>query len=339
MRAIGFHAPLPITDPNALLDLDLPEPTPGPRDLLVRVAAVSVNPVDTKVRMRETPAPGQPRVLGFDASGVVEAVGADVTLFRPGDAVFYAGSLPRPGTNSELHLVDERIVGRKPASLSHAEAAALPLTAITAWELLFDRLGVQRGKGSGATLLVVSGAGGVGSILIQLARRLTGLTVVATASRPETVAWCQSLGAHHVINHHEQLDAGLAAIGIQEAAYVAALSATDQHLPAIARLIAPQGKVAVIDDPATLDIMPFKRKCASVHWEFMFARPMYQTPDMIAQHHLLTEVAGLVDAGTLRTTMTHDAGPITAANLRTVHAAVEAGRMIGKTVLSGWGLA
>jgi zinc-binding alcohol dehydrogenase family protein len=337
MKAIGFRTPQPITASDALIDLEMPAPHPGPRDLRVSVKAVSVNPVDVKVRARDTPPKGEARILGFDAAGVVEAVGSDVTLFQPGDAVFYAGAINRPGTNSELHLVDERIAGRKPETLSYAQAAALPLTAITAWELLFDRLGVSYGsKAQTGTLLIINGAGGVGSILTQIARRLTGLTVVATASRPETTAWCLQMGAHHVIDHHRPLNEALKEIGIPEVEYAAGLTATEQHLPALVEAIAPQGRLALIDDPAVLDIVKFKRKSVSVHWELMFTRSLFQTPDMIAQHSLLNEVADLVDAGVLRTTLTEEAGAINAANLKRVHALLESGRAIGKTVLSGF---
>jgi len=337
MKAIGYETCLPITDEHALIDLELPKPVPGPHDLLVSVQAVSVNPVDVKLRVRAAPPKGEARVLGFDAAGVVEATGADVSLFRPGDEVFYAGAIHRPGSNSEFHLVDERIAGRKPRSLSFVQAAALPLTSITAWELLFDRLGVPYGsKAFDGKLLIINGAGGVGSILTQIARRLTGLTVVATASRPETIAWCKDMGAHHVIDHRQPLDEALKAIDLREVDLVAALTATDKHLPAIAAAIAPQGKIAVIDDPATLDIVPFKRKSVSLHWEMMFTRSLFETADMIAQHRLLAEVADLVDAGVLRTTLNADAGRINAANLRRVHALVESGRSIGKTVLSGF---
>ncbi|WP_341988819.1 zinc-binding alcohol dehydrogenase family protein [Azorhizobium sp. AG788] len=337
MKAIGFRTPLPLTDADALLDLDLPLPTPGPRDLRVAVRAVSVNPVDVKVRANAMPPEGEARVLGFDAAGIVDAVGAEVTLFQPGDAVFYAGAIDRPGTNSAFHLVDERIVGRKPATLSFTEAAALPLTAITAWELLFDRLQVPYGvKRQGGTLLIINGAGGVGSILTQIARRLTGLTVIATASRPETVAWCLKMGAHHVIDHRKPLNEELVAIGMPQVDYVASLTATAAHLPAILAAIAPQGHLALIDDPASLDIVPFKRKSVSVHWELMFTRSLFGTADMIEQHRLLNEVADLVDAGVLVTTLTQDAGPITAENLRRVHGLVESGRSIGKAVLTGF---
>ena len=336
MKAIGYYTPLPVTDAQALVDLDLPVPEPGPHDLRVAVRAISVNPVDVKLRAAVTPADGAARVLGFDASGTVEAVGEAVRRFRPGDAVFYAGALDRPGSNAELQLVDERLVGRMPKSLSFEEAAALPLTAVTAWELLFDRLGVMRGADTKATLLVINGAGGVGSILTQIARQLTGLTVVATASRPETIAWCRRMGAHHVIDHREPLDRGLRALGIDAVEYVAGLTATDRHLPAIVEAIAPQGRLAVIDDPKMLDIVPFKRKSVSVHWELMFTRSLFQTADMAEQGALLDEVASLVDAGVLRTTLNGHAGMITAAGLRAAHAAIEGGRSIGKTVLSGF---
>jgi zinc-binding alcohol dehydrogenase family protein len=337
MKAVGYRKNLPVTADDALLDLELATPTPGPRDLLVKVKAVSVNPVDVKLRARVAPPPGAARILGFDAAGVVEAVGPEVTLFRPGDAVFHAGSIARPGTNAEFHLVDERIVGHKPKTLSFAEAAALPLTSITAWELLFDRLGVPPGKQpDSGHLLVIGGAGGVGSILIQLARRLTGLTVIATASRPETVAWCIALGAHHVIDHRQPLTEELKRIGQPQIKLVASLTNTEQHFAAIAEILKPQGRLAVIDDPATLDINPLKRKSISVHWELMFTRSLFETEDMIGQHRLLDEVAGLVDAGAIRTTLTDNLGRIDAANLKKAHALVESGKSRGKIVLEGF---
>ena len=338
MRAVGYHVSHPIDHPESLLDLDLPRPVPAGRDLLVAVKAVSVNPVDTKMRLRAQGENGQPRVLGWDAAGVVEAVGPDVTLFAPGDAVWYAGSIARSGTNAEFHLVDERIVGAKPASLSFAQAAALPLTAITAWELLFDRLGVPTRKNAGAgTLLIVGGAGGVGSILIQLARRLTGLTVVATASRPETRSWCLELGAHHVIDHREAFAPQLAAAGIQAVQYVASLTATDRHFAQCVELLAPQGRFGLIDDPGPLDVALLKRKSLSLHWELMFTRAIFGTPDMIEQHRLLTEVARLVDDGLVRTTLAETFGPVNAANLKRAHALLESGKARGKVVLEGFG--
>ncbi len=337
MKAVGYRTSLPVTDAQSLIDVELPAPVPGPRDLLVRIAAISVNPVDTKVRKRTQPPAGEVKVLGWDAAGVVEQVGAEVTLFRPGDAVFYAGSIERPGTNAELHLVDERIAGPKPASLSFTQAAALPLTSITAWELLFDRLGVASGKSSDSRrLLVIGGAGGVGSILIQLARRLTGLTVIATASRAETRDWCLALGAHHVIDHSRPLDEELKAIGQPQVELIAGLTQTDKHYPAIVAALAPQGKFALIDDPAALDISQLKRKSASIHWEFMFTRAVFGTPDMIAQHRLLGDVAALVDDGVIKTTLGEEIGTINAANLRRAHAVVESGKAKGKLVLTGF---
>jgi len=336
MRAVGYYKPLPIDDPASLVDLDLPRPAPAGHDLLVQVAAVSVNPVDVKVRARVAPEPGEAKILGWDAAGTVAETGPACRLFKPGDKVWYAGSILRPGTNSEYHLVDERIVGTMPG-IPFAAAAALPLTAITAWELLFDRLAIPiRKPREGRSLLVIGGAGGVGSVLIQLARRLTGLTVVATASRPETRAWCLERGAHHVIDHGQPMPEQLRAIGLPAVDYVAGLTATERHLPAIAEIIAPQGRFGLIDDPRTLDITPFKRKSASVHWEAMFTRPSFATPDMIAQHDLLCEVARLVDDRLVRSTLTQEMGPIDAATLRKAHALVETGRMRGKVVVAGF---
>jgi zinc-binding alcohol dehydrogenase family protein len=337
MKAVGYRVAGPVSAHESLVDLELPVAQPGPRDLRVAIKAISVNPADVQMRMRVPPPAGKVRILGFDAAGVVDAVGSKVTLFKPGDEVFYAAAMDRPGSNSEFHLVDERVVGSKPKTLSFGEAAALPLTSIAAWELLFERLAIPYGvKTRPGALLVINGAGGVGSILTQLARRLTGLTVIGTASRPETEAWCRRMGAHHVINHHLPLDRGLKEIGIEEVGHVAGLTATDKHLPAIVEAIAPHGRLALIDDPRVFDIVSLKRKSVSVHWELMFTPTLYQTPDMIMQHHLLNEVAALVDAGLLRTTLTEDAGTINAINLKRVHAQVESGRSVGKTVLSGF---
>ncbi|MCL1504823.1 zinc-binding alcohol dehydrogenase family protein, partial [Xanthomonas nasturtii] len=277
-----------------------------------------------------------PRVLGWDASGVVDAVGSEVSLFRPGDAVYYAGALTRPGTNAEFHLVDERLVGRKPSTLDDAAAAALPLTAITAWELLFDRLRIAEGGGEGQALLVVGAAGGVGSVLVQLARTLTKLTVIGTASRPQTQDWVYALGAHHVIDHTQPLSEGLQRIGIAQVQHVASLTHTDQHFAQLVEVLAPQGQLALIDDPATLDALPLKRKSLSLHWELMFTRSLFETDDMIAQHHLLNRVADLVDSGVLRTTLGEHYGRITVDNLRRAHAALESHRTRGKLVLEGF---
>jgi zinc-binding alcohol dehydrogenase family protein len=338
MRAVGYHQAGPLGRPDALVDLELPDPEPGPGDLLVRVAAVSVNPVDTKVRRSRQPAAGSAQVLGWDAVGVVEGLGAEVHGFTEGDRVFYAGSINRPGTNSQLHVVDHRIAGHAPRSLDDAGAAAVPLTAITAWELLFDRLGAPRlAEADGRTLLVVGGAGGVGSMLIQLARQLTGLTVVATASRPETQLWCLDLGAHAVIDHHEPWAPQLESAGHARADLVAALTHTGEHWPSIVAAIAPQGRIALIDDPdPEPDIRPLKAKSVSVHWESMFTRSLFDTPDVAEQGALLAEVAALLDAGTLRSTVADVRGPISAAALLPAHALLESGRARGKIVLSGW---
>ncbi|RMR07323.1 Zinc-binding alcohol dehydrogenase [Pseudomonas savastanoi pv. glycinea] len=335
MKAIAFtqHG-LPIEDPDALLDMDLPKPTPGPRDLLVEVHAVSVNPVDTKIRAGSGPT--EPKVVGWDAVGTVREVGSDVTLFQPGDEVFYAGSIVRPGSYSEFHLVDERIVGHKPKSIDNAHAAALPLTSITAWELLFDRLGVEEDGGEGESLLIIGAAGGVGSILVQLARQLTKMTVIGTASRPETQAWIKQLGAHHVIDHSQPLVAQLEQIEVGEVTHVASLTHTDSHFTQLIEALRPQGKLALIDDPKTLDVVPMKRKALSLHWELMFTRSLYETPDMIKQHELLNRVADLIDQGVLKTTLGEHFGTINAANLRRAHAVVESGKAKGKIVLEGF---
>ncbi len=338
MRAIGYQQPGAINRDDALVDIELPTPTPTGRDILVAVRAVSVNPVDTKVRRGTAPEPGQWKVLGWDAAGVVTATGPDATLFRPGDEVFYAGAIGRPGTNSELHLVDERIVGRKPKSLGWAEAAAVPLTAITAWEAMFDRLDVIKPvPGAAPAILVVGGAGGVGSIAIQIARTLTGLTVIGTASRPETREWVKAMGAHHVVDHSKPLAAEVAALGIGAPSFVFSTTQTERHLDQIAELIAPQGRFALIDDPATLNVNLFKRKSVSIHLELMYTRSIYGTADMAEQGKLLNEVSRLLDAGTLRTTMTERVSPINAANLKRVHAQVESGTTRGKIVLEGFG--
>lgn len=336
MKAVGYRQPLPIDDPASLEDLELPAPTAGGRDLLVRVKAISVNPVDTKVRKGVAPEAGQAKVLGWDAVGTVEAIGGSVTGFKPGDRVYYAGSIVRPGANSELHVVDERIAALAPKSLDDAQAAALPLTTITAYELLFDRFGVPKNGGAGQTLLIVGGAGGVGSILIQLARQLTQLRVVATASRAETRAWCLALGAHAVIDHAKPLAAELKAAGIGEVDMVASLTQTEQHYAQIIESLRPQGRLAVIDDMKVFDAMPLKSKSISLHWELMFTRSKYGTPDLARQGELLAEVAALVDAGRIRTTANASFGTINAANLRKAHALIESGKAQGKVVLAGF---
>ena len=336
MRAVGYKHSRPIDQADSLIDLEIEKPTPQGRDLLVEVKAVSVNPVDTKVRKRADPKGGAPKILGYDAAGVVAAVGGDAKLFKPGDEVFYAGSILRQGTDAEYHLVDERIVGAKPKTLDFAAAAALPLTSITAWEMLFDRFAVPRGGGDGRSLLIVGGAGGVGSIAIQLARHLTKLTIITTASRPETVAWCKELGAHHVIDHSKPMAPQLEAIGHRFVDYVFGVNASDQHYDTIVEIIAPQGKLGMIDDPGMFDANKLKGKSASLHWESMFTRSSFQTADMEAQHRLLSEVAKLVDSKIIRTTLAETLGTINAANLKRAHALIESGRARGKLVLAGF---
>jgi NADPH:quinone reductase len=338
MKAVGLLKYLPITHAESLLDIELPKPQPKGRDLLVAVKAVAVNPVDTKVRAPKDKVETAPRVLGWDAAGIVESVGPEVTLFKPGDAVFYAGDVTRQGSNSEFQLVDERIVGRKPSNLGFAEAAALPLTAITAWEGLFDRLHISaEGADKGKSLLIVGGAGGVGSIAIQIARRVAGLRVITTASRPETIAWCRELGADEVVDHRGDLAANLKAKGIGSVDYILCCNDTDQHFPALAQVIAPQGTICtIVENARPLPVELLKSKSAAFAWEFMFARSMFQTPDMIEQHHLLNRVAGLIEAGTLRTTLKGVLGPINAATLREAHAELEGGKAIGKLVLEGF---
>ncbi|CAH0191656.1 zinc-binding alcohol dehydrogenase family protein [Pseudomonas brassicacearum] len=337
MKAIAYYHSLPITDPQSLQDVELPEPVAGPKDLLVEVKAISVNPVDTKVRQNVQPEAGAAKVLGWDVAGVVKAVGREVTLFKPGDKVFYAGSIARAGGNSELHVVDERIVGHMPKTLGFAEAAALPLTAITAWELLFERLQIQEGQSDlGQSLLIVGAAGGVGSILTQLASQLTRLKVIGTASRTQTQDWVRSLGADLVIDHSRPLSEALKEAGQSQVTHVASLTQTDQHLDQLVEALAPQGKLALIDDPKALDVTKLKRKSLSLHWEFMYTRSLFETADMLEQHKLLNRVATLIDAGTLRTTVGEHFGTINAENLRRAHALLESGKSKGKIVLEGF---
>ncbi len=337
MKAVAYRTAGSLERQDALVDVELDKPAATGRDLLVSVRAISVNPVDTKVRRSVSAEPGQWKVLGWDAVGTVVAVGGDVQLFKPGDEVFYAGSLVRPGTNSEFHLVDERIVGHKPESLSIGEAAALPLTAITAWEMLFDRLDVHKPvSGAAKAVLIIGGAGGVGSIAIQLVRALTDLQVIATASRPETQAWVRELGAGFVIDHRAPLAAQVAGLGIGAPAFVFSTTETHRHLAEIIELIAPQGRFGLIDDPQGLDVTGFKRKAVSIHWELMFTRSIFETPDMAEQGKLLNEVARLADAGTVRTTLTALLKPINAANVKKAHALLESGRARGKIVLEGF---
>lgn len=335
MRAVGYYQTGPIDAPDSLLDLELEVPKPGPRDLLVEVKAASVNPIDTKRRRNAAPPAGQAQVLGFDAAAVVRAVGSEVRLFAPGDRVFYSGSPFRQGSNAQFQLVDERLTGPMPTALSDEQAAAMPLTSVTAWELLFTRMAVPR-QGSGGTLLVIGGAGGVGSMLIQIARQLTDLRVIATASREQTRQWCLDLGAHAVIDHSGPLHEALRAIGVPRVEYIASLTQTGRHWPAIVEAVAPQGRIALIDDPDLIDIRPLKQKSVSIHWEWMVTRSLFDTPDLIEQHEILKEVSRLAQAGILRSPLSEVLGPIDAATLRRAHARIESGSTVGKLVLSGF---
>ena len=339
MKAVGIINYLPVDDTNAFIDFETEMPKPADRDILVAVKAIAVNPVDVKVRAgrgKDGVTEDPPRIIGWDASGVVEAVGPDVKLFKPGDEVFYAGDITRSGSNAEFQLVDERIVGKKPQLLSHAEAAALPLTTITAYEAFFDRLGIDRDGGNkGESILIIGAGGGVGSIAIQLAKR-AGLVVIATASRPETTSWVRELGADHVINHRGDMVAEARGLGFSHMDHIAIFNDM-RHWQTAVELIRPQGGIVTIDDthfPMPMDGM--KMKAASLHWEFMFARAMHQTPDMIEQHRLLTWVAAEIDAGQIRTTVSEVITPINAANLREAHRRIETGQAKGKIVLESF---
>ena len=336
MKAIGLLEYLPIENENSLIDIELPRPTPKGRDLLVKIHAISVNPVDTKVRAPKDKKEEEPKILGWDASGVVVEVGEECTLFQPGDEVFYAGSITRPGTYSEYHLVDERIVGTKPKNLTHAQSAAVPLTAITAWEGMFERLAIDfnnKEKNKSKNILIIGGAGGVGSIAIQLAK-WAGLNVITTASRNETKDWAKSLGADYVINHHKAFKEQLSQIEIAEVDYIFCLNNTDQHWNGMAEVIKPQGGIcSIVENEKPLALGLLKSKSATFVWEFMFTRPMYYTEDMINQHLLLNQVSELLEQNTIKTTLNETLSPIHAANIRKAHAMIETGSTIGKIVL------
>ena len=338
MKAVGLYKYLPIDENDSLLDLEIESPRPLGRELLVDVRAIAVNPVDTKMRAPQDKVEDTPRILGWDAAGVVEAVGPQATLFKPGDEVFYAGSFTRPGCNSELHLVDERIVGGKPQSLDFTQAAALPLTSITAWESLFDRLGIAAdGSDRGRRLLIIGGAGGVGSVATQFAKQVAELEVTVTASRPESRKWCRELGADHVINHYLDIPEQVSQLGIDGFEFILCLNETDKYWQTMAAVIAPQGKIcSIVETAAYVDLGTLKSKSATFVWEFMFTRSMYETEDMIEQHHLLRRVADLVDAGTVKTTVNTVLEPINSKNLKAAHAQIENRHTIGKIVLQGW---
>ncbi|WP_299808549.1 zinc-binding alcohol dehydrogenase family protein [uncultured Roseibium sp.] len=337
MKAVGYTAPGPISREDALLDLEMDRLAAGGHDILVRVAAVSVNPVDTKVRASRAAEGDTPVILGWDAVGEVVETGDAVSRFKVGDTVWYAGAINRPGTNAEFHLVDERIVGHAPKSIPATSAAALPLTTLTAQEMIFDRLRVTDPvPGAANAIVIIGGAGGVGSIAIQLLRAQTDLTVIATASRPETQEWVKDLGAHYVVDHSKPLPEQIGALGIGAPAFVFSTNYSDSYVPKIAEFIAPQGRFGLIDDPKSFDIMPFKGKAISIHWELMFTRSLFTTADIARQGEILDEVAGLIDAGTVRSTATETYGTINAENLKRAHALLESGKARGKIVLEGF---
>ncbi len=336
MRAVGLYRYLPISDPESLIDVEIPRPTPQDHDLLVRVLSISVNPVDTKIRRPKDRVENEPKILGWDVAGIVEETGPETTLFKKGDPVFYAGSVTRQGANSEYHLVDERIVGRKPKSLSYPEAAALPLTSLTAWEALFDRLGIPETGNDKTTLLIIGAAGGVGSIAIQLAKRV-GLTVIGTASRPESTKWIKDRGADYVINHYKEFVTQLKQIGLEYVDYILCLNRTDLHWDNMAQSIKPQGKIcSIYETDEKLNLYPLFNKSVTFVWELMFTRAMFGTPDMIKQHEILNKISEMIDSNVLETTVNEILSPINAKNLRKAHAMLEEGKTIGKIVLEGF---
>lgn len=335
MKAIGYQKSLPIENDLSLQNIELETPTAHGHDILVEVKAVSVNPVDFKIRQAMPAADGEFKVIGWDATGVVKSVGENVSLFKPGDKVWYAGDITRSGSNAQFQLVDERIVGHMPSSLSYGEAAALPLTSITAWELLFDRLNVAKNDDS-KSILVIGAAGGVGSIMVQLLKQRTKLNIIASASRPETISWLEDLGADTIVNHRNPLSEEFAAKNLSEVDYVVSLNNTEQHLPEIEKIVKPQGQFALIDDPETLNIVLFKNKSVSVHWELMFTRSLFKTDDMQEQHVILKNVATMIDQGQIKTTVGEHLGKINAANLRKAHQHLETQTAKGKVVLEGF---
>ena len=326
------------SEDGSAIDIDLPRPSASGRDILVQVESIAMNPVDYKVRPNDG---DDPKIVGFDAAGTVVETGEDVTLFEVGDLVYYAGDVTRPGTNAELQLVDERIVAKQPVSLDAPASASLPLTSLTAWESLFDRLEINPGtpeENRGGSILIIGGAGGVGSIAIQLAK-LAGLTVIATASRMESADWCRKLGAEHIINHHDKMPSQLKNLGLDTVNYIANFNDIERVWDDMAEMIAPQGSLVLITGhEQQLDLGgTFKLKSARICWEFMFTRSMFQTDDMIAQHHILRRIAEWVDAGKIIATANHSLGSINAGNILAGHRQLESGSTIGKIVLSGWG--
>lgn len=338
MKAVGIYKALPIEHPDALVDLEVPLPVPGALDLLVRVEAISVNPADCRVRGRKVD-DKQFAILGWDVAGTVVAMGSEVSAeFKPGDAVYYAGDLTRPGANSEFHVADFRIVGHRPRKISASEAAAIPLTALTAWETLFTRIGFSRTEPNRLkTLLIVGGAGGTGSMAIQLAQLILDLRVIATASRPESQAWCRDLGAHDVIDHFGDMREQLLNLGLPHVDAILLLNDPDRHFPALAEILAPQGTLcSIVPFKETPDINSLMRKSATFVWEFMFTRSMFGTADIGAQRDILNTVARLIDAGQIKSAAAQDLGAVTAENLRIAHSRLESERTIGKLTLTGF---
>ncbi|MDP5131470.1 MAG: zinc-binding alcohol dehydrogenase family protein [Paraglaciecola sp.] len=341
MKAVAYKSCLPISDTKSLLDIELPQPNPTGRELLIKVNAIAVNPVDYKIRQNAAPENGDYRVLGWDAVGEVIATGDDVSLFKPGDKVFYAGDLNKQGSNAEFQLVDERIVGFKPQSLTDTDAAALPLTSITAYELLFEHLGIEQQSVGAVTktdevILVVGAAGGVGSILVQLAKAITGATIIATASRPSSKKWLEGLGADYVVDHSKPLKPQIEGLGFEHVTHVASLNSSESYFETYIDVLEPFGKIGLIDDPKSLDVIKIKPKSLSLHWEFMFARSMFNAADMAQQGVLLNHIASLIDEGHIKTTAGKYLGKINATNLKQAHKELEAGSAIGKIVLSGF---
>ena len=338
MNAVGFYHALPLSNPDSFLDLSVPVPEVTGHDLLVEVRAISVNPVDTKQRLVEPKVENQPRILGFDASGIVKKVGPNCTLFAPGDPVFYAGDVTRPGSNSHYQLVDERIVGKKPTQATFAEAAAMPLTSLTAYEALFERLAISKNKleNKGKSILIIAASGGVGSIATQLAKQV-GLTVIGTASRPETVKWTKDHGTDIVLNHHKPLQPQLKKYGYEQVSFILCLNNTDAYWETMANMIAPQGKIcSIVENESPLELGKLKSKSATFVWEFMFTKAMYQTPDLLSQHDILTTISQLLDQGIIQTTLSETIHPISAATMRQAHRKIESGQMIGKLVLENY---
>lgn len=336
MKAVGLYKYLPIEHEESLIDLEMEKPKPQGRDLLVEVKAISVNPVDTKVRAPKEQEEEAAKILGWDASGIVVECGPDCTDFKPGDEVYYAGSITRQGSYSEFQLVDERITGRKPANLSFPEAAALPLTAITAYEGLFDRMGIDpddRSRNQQKSVLIIGGAGGVGSIAVQLAK-WAGLHVIATASRDETVKWVKELGADAVINHHRPMKKQIEDLSIADPDYIFCLNNTDLHWEGMSEIIKPQGTVcSIVENKEPLDLNLLKNKSAAFVWEFMFTRAMFETEDMDQQQVLLNRISKLIEEGALKTTVNETLSPINADTLKKAHKKIESGKTIGKIVL------